>query len=75
MALLKDVNVKCKNGVNKGEYIVRVYVKTSSMLVHEVNHVTVKSLTTTTSTGKMSPPSPSISTLVIHLMKVKVSML
>ena len=32
------------------------------MLVHEVNYVTVKSLTTT-STGKMSP-SPSISTLV-----------
>ena len=54
----------CVFGVNKGEYIVRAYDKSGSMLVHEVNHVTVKSLTTTTSTGKMSPPSPSISTLV-----------
>ena len=54
----------CVSGINKGEYIVRVYDQSSSMLVHEVNHVTVMSLAITTSTGKMSPPSPSISTIV-----------
>ena len=53
----------CVSGINEGEYIVRVYNQSGSMLVHEVNQVIVKSLTTTTSTGKMSP-SPSISTLV-----------
>ena len=53
----------CVFGVNEGEYIVRVYDQSGSMLVHEVNHVTVMSLTTTTSTSKMSS-SPSISTLV-----------
>ena len=53
----------CVSGINEGEYIVRVYDQTSFMLLHEVNHVTVKSLTITTSTGKMSP-SPIISTLV-----------
>ena len=53
----------CVSGVTEGEYIVRVYDQSSSMLIHEVNHVTVLSLTTTTSTSKMSS-SPSISTIV-----------
>ena len=52
----------CVSGIT-GVYIVRVYDQSGSMLVHEVNHVTVMSLTTTTSTSKMSS-SPSISTIV-----------
>ena len=54
----------CVSGINEGEYIVRVYDQSSSMLDHEMNHITVMSLTTTTSTGKMSPPSSDINTLV-----------
>ena len=54
----------CVSGVTSGEYIVRVYDQSGSMLVHKVNHVTVMSLTTrSTSTSKMSS-SPSISTIV-----------
>ena len=52
----------CVSGVTAGEYVIRVYDQSSSKLVHEVNHVTVLSLTIT-STSKMST-FPSISTIV-----------
>ena len=56
----------CVSGVTAGAYIVRVYDQSGSMLVHEVNHVTVMSLTTTTSTGKMSPPSMSSISAIVN---------
>ena len=53
----------CVSGVNEGEYVVREYDWSGSILVHKVNHVTVMSLTISTSTSKMFS-SPSISALV-----------
>ena len=53
----------CVSGVTAGEYVVRVYDQSGFMLVHEVNHITLLSVTTTTSTDKMFS-SPSISTIV-----------